>query len=131
MGCDIHMAIEVFGNLDHIKQWEVFALDIPTARDYTMFGAMAGVRDHTVTPVVSPRGMPTDSARATKYWVERGAGHTQSWFYHDEFAEAMRLVREADNISVCKVFLAVNSTLKALAKVYGETNVRLVFFFDS
>ncbi|MCH7577400.1 MAG: hypothetical protein IH822_06355 [Chloroflexi bacterium] len=65
MGCDIHGVIEVNKypgrRHSHWPHAEVY-LD----RHYRLFGVLAGVRDDSVEPVVSPRGLPEDMSFKTR-----------------------------------------------------------------
>lgn len=64
MGTDIHVAIErrVGTKLNHgvdVDQWR-FVSPLKVDRNYILFGILAGVREHNITPISAPRGMPTD-----------------------------------------------------------------------
>lgn len=57
MGCDIHCYIEY--KPQGSDRWHEFGKGINPGRNYSMFGAMAGVRtDHI--PHINPRGWPAD-----------------------------------------------------------------------
>ena len=81
MGCDIHMHIEVMV----AGRWEHYAAP-SIERWYKLFGLMAGVRNHEVTPICSPKGFPADASIVTKliYEDEKADAHTVSWLDHDE-----------------------------------------------
>lgn len=81
MGCDIHLHIELLIR----GKWEHYAAP-SMDRWYKLFGAMAGVRDKDETPIVAPKGFPSDASIITKIdRLEFGPdGHTDSWFSHDE-----------------------------------------------
>lgn len=82
MGCDIHMHLEFKDPKPnpHIREgaspWRGWAR-IYMARDYELFGYLAGVRS-SVDPVVAPRGIPNDISWDT----------ADEWYLriHDEFA---------------------------------------------
>lgn len=60
MGCDIHCYIEYKKPTD--KQARDFGGRINPGRHYPIFAKLAGVRNYNeVTPIVEPRGMPSDA----------------------------------------------------------------------
>src|ERR1043165_6577187 len=87
MGCDIHPTFEVRrdgvwhavanGNPD--APWHEDPFDIPLS--YQLFGVLAGVRDHTQSPIQRDRGMPEDASPEAKadaeYWADDG--HSHGW----------------------------------------------------
>ena len=146
MGCNSHLSIEIQGRWSHSpSQWETWALDIPESRDYYLYEAMAGVRGEDYNALVTPRDIPADVSRDVKFWVERagGDGHSHSWLYPSEFSKALKMsddryakhVKEskypADSGGTNKAWLSLDKVLNGLAEVYGDKNVRLVFFFDN
>lgn len=81
MGCDIHAHVEI----RYQGKWEHYA--IPNIdRWYDLFGIMAGVRREDVTPIVPPKGVPSDMSVITQLDWERWGrdAHTASWFNEDE-----------------------------------------------
>lgn len=135
MGCNSHISIEIQGQWSHsLLQWDTWALDIPESRDYRLYEAMAGVRGEEEKAVVQPRGIPTDAADATAYWIKRYGedGHSHSWLYPKEFHAAFLQVESDTNYGAMdKDWIALDKILLNLELVYGENHVRLVFFFDN
>lgn len=131
MGCDIHGHIE--GAYKDSTDWELIALgELCLPRDYVLFGALAGVRDNSIVPVVPPRGSPKDGC-----WVcdpEAGdphfdlGDHTFSWLTLDEVEEAERRMKAVapDDPTGLEVVLAV---MRASRDAGYET--RFVFGFSS
>jgi len=75
MGCDIHMILE-----SRIKGIWIYDCDIPwqadiTSRNYTFFGALAGVRYDGP----APRGLPDDVCPATRARAEGEDWHSHSY----------------------------------------------------
>lgn len=60
MGCDIHPIAQVRIN----GKWHTSAEPVPEDRDYRTFALLAGVRNYTtdpeITPISKPRGLPQD-----------------------------------------------------------------------
>lgn len=84
MGCDIHLHIELMTN----GKWEHYATP-NIVRWYRLFGAMAGVRDESEPPIISPKGFPSDAAVLTRiiredYGID---GHSDSWLDHNEIMQ--------------------------------------------
>lgn len=125
MGCNSHLSIEV----NYGSAWEPFALDVPESRNYNLYEAMAGVRGYSGNAVVRPRGIPKDVSRVVEYWIKRASndGHTHSWLSSDEFHRAM-LKGYGEGT---KEWDAIDGVLTTLKMLLGETNVRLIFFFDN
>ncbi|MGH7974947.1 MAG: hypothetical protein ACREBR_05435 [bacterium] len=133
MGCNSHLTIEVKGRWEHSpERWDLFALDIPESRHYRLYEAMAGVRGEEDNAVVQPRGIPADADRGTLYWIKRADsdGHSHSWLYAKEFIKALEQATD-DKYGNGKEWDSLVKVLAALETVYGENNVRLVFFFDN
>lgn len=99
MGCDIHFYVERKVN----GIWEQqFDPDVKNhglhskgkywthVRNYMLFGLLAGVRNHEVTPISVPRGVPEDLSESLKVewenWI--GDGHTPSYFLLKELLDA-------------------------------------------
>jgi len=65
MGCDIHENIEIkIGN-----QW-VYIGNICLYRNYALFGVLAGVRNHDIEPVSTPKGLPNNMSKVIHDEVE-------------------------------------------------------------
>lgn len=129
MGCNSHISIEIQGQYSHSPlQWGIWALDIPESRNYRLYEAMAGVRGEKKNAIIAPRGIPSDIANVTAYWIKRYGedGHTHSWLFADEFHIA---VQKAGDVDRC--WLAVDQLLDVLSKIYGIEHVRLIFYFDN
>lgn len=130
MGCNSHLAIEIKGRWSHSpEEWDTWALDIPESRNYSLYEAMAGVRGEESNAVVPVRGVPKDCDPVTAHWIKRAGadGHTHSWLTPVEFHKAIERVTADDN----KTWNAVDGVLTTLQMLYGDENVRLVFFFDN
>lgn len=89
MGCDIHAIVQV--KSFRSKEWITVNTDAINIRSYTMFGFLAGVRNHTVTPISEPKGLPDDIKlqRKDKYPIfydgweyEEGTGACLGEFGH-------------------------------------------------
>ena len=148
MGCNSHLSIEIQGRWSHSpSKWDTWAIDLPESRDYYLYEAMAGVRGEDENAIATPRGVPVDASSQVKFWCERAGddGHSHSWLYPSEFTEAIiksdkRFAEEVKRSKypadperghTDKAWLSLDKVLKALAEVYGDENVRLVFFFDN
>lgn len=69
MGCDIHFRVEkrigglwipAEASVEPRNNWSPNFEEWYTDRNYTVFGALAGVRVHDVVPIAEPRGVPAD-----------------------------------------------------------------------
>ncbi len=131
MGCNSHLSIEIRGTYSNTL-WETWALDIPESRDYILYEKMAGVRGADAAAVVLPRGIPSDASQGVRYWVNRAGddGHSHSWLYPSEFSTALVKSTYEDD-EPRKIWKSLDLVLKSLADVYGDSNVRLVIFFDN
>ncbi len=127
MGCDIHAFVEY---QPYEESWMLMAtLHLP--RNYTLFTAMAGVRDKgTGIEQYPPKGLPTDIGIMTNSHYQEGREdwHTPSWLDLDELAIAydrytlfdLHRIPEMDGI------IASMRTLEGFGK-----KTRLVFWFDN
>lgn len=101
MGCDIHLYTEKIVNADDTPIWwcadrfllneyRLYDKDDPKylvdpiydGRNYTLFTAIAGVRNDGVTKVISkPRGLPKDVSKVVKKAAKAWGvdGHSHSW----------------------------------------------------
>ena len=85
MGCDIHSHAERQDG----GRWVDLDVEAFEARDYGLFGWLAGVRNYSgLTPIAADRGVPGDAShRATKdYDAWRGEAHSASWVSVAELA---------------------------------------------
>lgn len=123
MGCDIHPYLEYTDYPGSRWFWHV---DLP--RNYLMFGLMAGVRWHEVSPRVEPRGIPENlSAPVLREYTEEGLdAHTPSWLSADELEQVCLDYVEASGGQGPPVELT--ATIAAM-RVLPEA--RLVFWFDN
>jgi len=80
MGCDMHSIIQV-------KKYSYWYNRIITNEDrfYLFYGSLAGLRNHDITPIFPPRGIPKDFN--DNNFLSRE--HSASWF---TLAEAKRYV---------------------------------------
>ena len=138
MGCNSHLTIEIKQKWGTVPTWNTWALDIPEARDYRIYEAMAGARGEEENAVVAPRGEPVDASDAVKYWIKRYGedGHTHSWLSPKEFQEVIKRVEAINATSTVKwglapEWVALEKILLTLEEVYGEGNARVVFYFDN
>lgn len=122
MGCDIHASAE--RKFDGSWDGYVFAagIELDIDRWYTLFGYLAGVRG-IEDPIVEPRGFPSKVSDEVKKDYESwdSDAHTPSWL---TFKELKMLPKEFKK----EPFYVY---LESLAKLHGEDNVRLVFWFDN
>ena len=109
-------------------------------RNYRLFGALAGVRDTSMDPVVDiERGLPKDvSKEICRISDEWGVdGHSHNYLYLDEILQSsyMNMTnRELDIIGVGSYFFKhLVPKLVEFAKNVGVNNnqIRLVFWFDN
>ena len=160
MGCDIHAYVET-RETGEDKEWGCQGcLQGYTTRDYLMFSFLAGVRnhDHSVEPVVMPRGFPREASwwvtgeytLLTRYenaanvrgWLQNGYSqpydkkritnpdwHTPSWVTPDELE--LVLAQYLCNTSHGKnmVYVALLAQMQVWQAAGFE--VRLVFWFDN
>lgn len=118
MGCDIHLAVEVnhtgkwkrvlpppslytpelqkLARSSHDPFWKVrLKRTWYDERYYTIFGILAGVRDHNVKPISLPRGLPNDMSPELVALSERRGEvgdislgeHSQSWLLVQELLD--------------------------------------------
>lgn len=105
MGCDIHVYLERKfsdgpweiepkhkiklddnGEIDDIDSISTFS-----ARNYTFFGEVAGVRSFS-KPKIPPRGLPQDASKEIqKLYTKNLYWHTCTWLSPEEMQEAMSL----------------------------------------
>lgn len=70
MGCDIHMYVEYRQRMaEHhgSEKWYTWGDRFNPGRNYLLFGALAGVRDDTITPIAADRGIPEDASWGVDY----------------------------------------------------------------
>ena len=141
MGCDIHLHVEVRIN----DKWEHYAAPFIN-RDYMLFAKLANVRNNgSVSPVMLPRGLPTDMSIITKIDADRWGldKHDASGLSTTEIEKVEnwwnRTFLERDRITFGMEeqwgYLFGNS-LSGIAKYPDSyppeiTDVRIVFWFDN
>ena len=98
MGCDIHLAVELWRNGRWTNTPRPDTLEMPFedlldpedwwwVRSYCLFGVLAGVRSQHVTPIAEPRGFPADADPVSvdeDKWNVRA--HPQYGEYHPNVA---------------------------------------------
>lgn len=133
MGCNSHLSIEYRpGHAGDITRWDTYALDVPESRNYVLYEAMAGVRGEESNAVCPARGEPKDVSRAVKVWLDRweADGHSTSYLYPSEFRQCTDR-QSGSGYTLAKEWQCLLVVLEGLGKIYGESNVRVVFFFDN
>ena len=146
MGCDIHLYVEkkrVDGIWITADEWgdiwsEECGDDIDTVcdnpyyegRDYSLFAALAGVRNsYGVNPVSSPRGLPDDAC----YEVKREAAtwstdaHSHSWLTVKELLSYH--MKKKTKYGLDGQFW--ETTMPELVWLGEPEDVRIVFWFDN
>ena len=82
MGCDVHPIIQ-YKEFEAPEYWKTAGVPDDN-RNYALFGALAGVRNHDVTPLCQPRGLPPDLSEDDIKKLYDGyllsGGHTPTWF---------------------------------------------------
>ena len=126
MGCDIHATIE----RKQYDWWLASAKDVDIDRNYSLFTMLADVRnyDRERKPknvvIALPRGTPEDKSFGhgdlIKEW--EGDDHSHSWITFKELKNHKQKFFKSQDFY---------KFMKVLAKKYGDTKVRLVFFFDN
>ena len=155
MGCDIHVHVEKRG--DASLPWERVEDLVPNPefkyasedypqpervrdswyrdRDYTLFGALAGVRS-VGPPISEPRGVPEDACEETQqakeFWGWDGHSHSHldldellayDWEGHD--------ILDREDFRYADSFGHLLLRLQELVGPGAGKNVRLVFWFDN
>jgi len=140
VGTDIHTFVEQQqpdGTWEYV-QWSSDVDHGPfDDRSYFRFGWLAGVRDHDVTPIAAPRGLPEHlSTPVQTMWTsaEEGGAHTPSWltvaelttFDYDQDAALTDGETYRDMLGP-----AYFEDLDELTDWDGESPCRVVFWFES
>lgn len=150
MGCDIHMILEVKANdkwiglntfqyfsrhaveadmphseLPHTSQYFFWLV---RARNYTLFGKLAGVR----TDGPEPRGVPEDASELARMIIEDWDcdGHSHSWGLLSEIG-GLFLATYEPNKMVDDKRVDRMLGLFGLDEEAEPENYRLVYFFDN
>ena len=123
MGCDIHAHAE--RTFD--ERWDADLIfhsggELDIERWYELFGYLAGVRGEN-DPIVLPKGFPVRVSEETKesYDDWDSDAHTPTWI---TFKEMKKLPKKFKGEPFYKY-------MEALAKLHGESNIRMVFWFDN
>ena len=112
--------------------------DSPYAgRCYSLFGILAGVRDHS-NPMIGgmeyPRGVPTDASPEIEDMFVNWDMDGHSWNYYTvgellDSSYAKMNTEELRDIGIDPYFF--NKALPDLLKIGDKDDVRIVFFFDN
>lgn len=103
-------------------------------RSYWRFGWLAGVRDHDVTPITPPRGLPDDlSAVVRKQWGSGLVWHTPSWLTVQELVDFDYDQPAGVDDETYRDMLgpAFFDDVEQLTEWDQEQRCRVVFWFDS
>lgn len=142
MGCDIHLHIEYRIN----GKWEHYASP-NVGRWYDLFSIMAGVRGE-YTPIVEPRGFPSDATMFTRWDYERWGldAHTASYLQNREIVQLKEWLKKQEKVdntwydlehTVLHTYMGGNELCAFLLyddceyAPKGTDAVRLVFWFDN
>jgi hypothetical protein len=138
MGADIYTHVEQQqpdGTWEYVP-WSSDEDDGPfDDRSYFRFGWLAGIRDHDVTPIAAPRGLPENLSKPVQaLWDASQNWHTPSWltvaelttFDYDQDAGLDDGETYRDMLGP-----AYFEDLDELTDWDGESPCRVVFWFDS
>lgn len=134
MGCDIHVHAEL--KID--GKWEHYSCpDIK--RNYRLFGLMAGVRDYSIQPIASPRGLPEDLSVITKIDAARmeSDAHSHSYITPKEIVIVEESMDDMNGLTAFKETGWLFGNSWAGFVKYPEDNeptiqdIRWVFWFDN
>lgn len=148
MGTDISGWVEVVHESnDGYRRWVgVIKVDWLVEHAYGMFGNLFGRRNvGEFSPIAAGRGMPPDASDEVQYAALDRAVATPSWIlwseikvidWEEEEQEDTlggpsfgRKVRRKDTLT--PGWSTLWQVMEVLANQYGDTNVRLVVWFDS
>lgn len=137
MGADIHIFIE--RKDPESNYWYGFGDNIHAERSYTMFGAIAGVRDDEVEPISEPRGFPPDYGQGDKDEKDKYDFHSWTYLTPNELEMAIQRVTELyakdenyDNDDYLNFWMDYKIILEFCRDLERNNNdVRLVIGFDS
>lgn len=120
MGCDCKMLLEVYDK-GFCRWYGQEAIEL--ARNYELFGLLAGVRGIEFDPIKDPRGVPTDESADSELYFSDIYWHTRSFLYVDEILERTNKKEKA----------SLRPILEVLRKYKGQSpaRMRVVFGFDS
>lgn len=136
MGCDAHVAIEYRPTYAAEREhWECWGTNLPTSRDYVLFGLLAGVRTRPKDGY-DKRGMPKDASPEVRKWLD-DSFHSHSWLTPIEFYNTCVGYEQAlktdgyDEYTLSPEWQSLAEVLVVLTRHYGPRNIRIVFAFDS
>jgi hypothetical protein len=149
MGTDIRGWVEVVDEQsDGYRQWVgVIKINWLVERDYGMFGNLFGQRNYAeFSPIAAGRGMPPDASEEVQYAALDRAVVNPSWILWSEIkvidweeeegqedtldgSSFGRTVRRKDTLT--PGWSTLWRLMGVLANQHGDTNVRLVVWFDS
>ena len=93
MGCDIHGVVEY----KEYDDWSSLYKAVDLGRDYSMFGALAGVRERDVECLYEPKGFPDGSSAVDEGYgllvVEDEKMKDEDWSECIKESEALELVK--------------------------------------
>jgi len=115
-------------------------VELNKARVYSLFGAIAGVRQvGYIDPIYEPRGLPDDITEETWKEYKDGGFHTASWLTSKELRECMDLVVKQYTTKYGFSEETVRKWLEPYEFIYkymknsddeGEPS-RMIFWFDN
>lgn len=123
MGVDLLLVIE----LKIIDEWVGFSNGhIQLARDYDLYGIMAGVRDYNNLQIFAPKGFPDDLSDESRDNLQENISSfvTPSWLSYQELQKVnSQLSHSHTDLDACL----------AVMKVYHDNGMdtRIVFAFDN
>lgn len=136
MGAEIRAFIETVDRTANGNTVARCCAAVYIARDYWLFGALAGVRSDEVPPTVAPRGLPLDRSYQVdwEYGDDGRDAHTASWLSRNEVQTAVERLRAYRSAVVPSGSPAVRQATAALAYMraleqQGLGESRLVFWF--
>ena len=135
MGCNIHGYIEV-KQYEGSDYWEAVH-DLPYTRNYPFYAAIAGVRNYSkITPISKPKGLPYDVTTSSRVESEKmgSDGHSHSFLTYNELSEYDWMQSIEDTLLIDCIHINFKSLIKEMGYFvshYGDTRVRMVFWFDN
>lgn len=152
MGADIHAVLQVrrdgrwhtIPEADLPEECRAYWRHAPSewepaweVRNYTMFGILAGVRDHDVTPIAEPRGIPVNAGASEVgdltphidgHWLGE---HSYSWVTATELVGYPLSTIHPKWQEPLSALASFNEWVPWLCTLGDSDDVRLVFGFDS
>lgn len=143
MGVDVYGTVEIQRPLHATPdKWVgIVTLENLVERNYSMFGALFGVRNADgVTPVFADRGLPADISGEALFDLQGAAGGVKpSWVLWselstiewDEITSTARIGGDSVYVWMTPGWRACFGVMRVLADNFGGDHVRLVVWFDS